>query len=166
VPTQRASISIKEWDEVEEASYDKTFEFKKEEIIIPDVEEKCPENTPIRLLETPKTKKLKVKVKKAKDGLPSISMVSRANRKNAKKTFVSEIKVISNASKTSFKDYLQQSIGKQNPRAKAEKNKQFDFFFARTCFRYMNEFFKVKFSTFVVDNIETPMPNLNNISKE
>ena len=112
VPTQRASISIEEWDEVEEASYDKTFDFKKDDIIIPEPEERCPENTPIRLLETPKTKKCRVKVKKAKDGPPSISMVSRANRKNAKKTFVPEIKVISNASKTSFKDYLQQSMGK------------------------------------------------------
>lgn len=64
----------------------------------------CPENTPIPL--TPIKKKSRVSVKRAKDGLPSISMVSRANRKNAKKTFVSEIKVISNASKTSFKDYL------------------------------------------------------------
>lgn len=72
---------------------------------VPDPEEKCPENTPIPL-STPSTKKFKVTVKRAKDGLPSISMVSRANRKNAKKTFVSEIKVISNASKTSFKDYL------------------------------------------------------------
>ena len=109
VTTQRASISIKEWDEVEEASFDKTFELKKEDVTPAELEEKCPENTPIRLLETPKTKKLKVssKVKRAKEGLPSISMVSRANRKNAKKTFVPEIKVISNASKTSFKDYLQ-----------------------------------------------------------
>lgn len=171
VPTQRASISIEEWDEAAEASADLSLKYLAEADnvpipnIVPDPEEKCPENTPIPLLETPSKKKFKVTVKRAKDGLPSISMVSRANRKNAKKTFVSEIKVISNASKTSFKDYLRQSVAKPNPRAKAEKNKQFDFFFARTCFRYMNEFFKVKFSTFVVDNIETPMPNLNNISK-
>ena len=49
-------------------------------------------------------------------------------------------------------------------RESKKSGKHFDFFFSRTCFRYMNEFYKHKFSSFAAE-LEYSLPNLNVVSK-
>ena len=70
-----------------------------------------------------------------------------------------------------FNRRSKQVIKYKEPKVYVSKNtskkaaKHFDFFFARTCFRYMNEFYKHKFSNFGA-RLSYSLPYLNLMSRD
>ena len=76
-------------------------------------------------------------------------MTTRNQVKEVKKTNT-QINKVSHASKRTFKAVEEPKTKNLATHVKKNYYKQFDFFFSRTCFRYMNEFFKEKYQEFMV----------------
>ena len=68
-----------------------------------------------------------------------------------------------------FKPAVKQSVRRTVIKANKETKKQFDFFFARTCFRYMSEYYKYLFAVFVDRYLKEQgiqaLPSLQTITK-
>ena len=64
---------------------------------------------------------------------------------------------------------MKQSVRRTLIKANKETKKQFDFFFARTCFRYMSEYYKYLFAVFVDQYLKeqniSALPSLQTITK-